>query len=73
MLPQELKSEVLRKARRRGVSLGQLIRESLQENLARPAVPAREDSLLSDNTVFSGRVPKHFAERHDDFLYGKDE
>ena len=71
MLPYDLKAEVIRKARKRGVSLGQFIRESLEENLKRPSKPAKVDPLLADEAVFTGRVPKDLSERHDEYLYGK--
>lgn len=68
MLPEELKSQALTLAREMGVSLGELIRESL-----RNAVQARKglrDSLLSDNVVSYRKGPKNVAADHDDYLAG---
>ncbi len=73
MLPPELKAEVTRTARKRRVSLGQFIRESLKENLKRPPQNVSSDSLLDDDAVFTGSVPRNISKRHDDYLYGTGE
>ncbi len=67
MLPRELKRRADERARRRGVSLGELVRESLTAYLTEPA--SAQDSLLSDRAVCRRRAPKDLAADHDRYLY----
>src|SRR5437763_1040006 len=56
MLPADLRRRAFLRARERGVSLGELIRQSLDSSLP-AAGPARaEDSLFADSEVFSGKA-----------------
>ena len=70
MLPQDLKARAARYADRRGVSLGRLIRDSLEERISRDAGP-KEDPFFADAFVFRGRSPKDLARNHDRHLYGE--
>ena len=70
MLPAELKHRANRLARRLGISLGELIRDSLREALNR-APEDSDDSLYTDRVVYSGPAPANLAADHDDYLYGK--
>ena len=71
MLPRELKLRALESARAKGISLGEIIRESLERALQEGANDSRaRDPLLSDSEVFSGEAPRDLAEHHDDYLYG---
>ncbi|MCI0444491.1 ribbon-helix-helix domain-containing protein [bacterium] len=72
MLPEDLKERGMRKARRRGISLGELIRESLQAQVEAPDVRQTEDPLFEDDVVFKGKAPKDFAKNHDRYLYGSE-
>lgn len=69
MLPSDLKTRALRRARSRGISLGEMIRESLAAMLAYGA-RKEGDSLLADKAVFDGSSPRDTAAKHDDYLYG---
>ncbi|MCI0617618.1 ribbon-helix-helix domain-containing protein [bacterium] len=72
MLPDDLKEKGMRKARRRGISLGELIRESLQAHVESPDVKQTEDPLYEDDATFNGKAPKDFAKKHDRYLYGSE-
>ena len=71
MLPQDLKMRAVRFANDMGVSLGELIRESLESVLSRSKKKAAtDDSLFSDNAVFKGKCPGDLSKNHDYYLYG---
>ena len=68
MLPPELQRQAAEAARRRGISLGELVRQSLLRETA-IAYRADADPFWTTAEVFhSGRTD--LAERHDDELYG---
>ena len=70
MLPAELKSRALGCARERGISLGELLRESLERQLETPIGERRAlDPLFSDNAVYEGDAPLDLSEHHDRYLY----
>lgn len=70
MLPEDLKATAQRYARRQGMSLGDLIRESLQQRLLQETGESRtQDPLFADQAVFEGDAPGDLASRHDDYLY----
>ena len=71
MLPDDLKMRALKRADIMGLSLGGLIRESLEKTLQTPDVDqADDDPFFADNVVFKGNTPKGLALNHDDYLYG---
>lgn len=68
MLPPELQRQAVQVARRRGITLGELVRQSLAREAA-TAYRAEADSFWAMDGVFhSGRG--NLAEQHDDELYG---
>ncbi len=71
MLPERLKTRAEREARRRGISLGELVRVSLQATTGGGG--AGDDPLFADKAVFSGESPADLAVDHDRYLYGADE
>jgi hypothetical protein len=72
MLPLELKEKAMRRARERGISLGEFLRESLELALNSGASKNRKDDpLFADRAVFDGDVPSDLSENHDRYLYGK--
>jgi hypothetical protein len=71
MLPSDLRRRAFRRARERGVSLGALIRESLDAAIPRTAQAAGDDPLFSDGAIFRGAAPRDLARHHDRYLYGK--
>jgi predicted DNA-binding protein len=70
MLPPELKHRAEQLAREEGVSLAELIRESLEARLSRQEV--RHDPFFSDDAVFEGDVPADFSKNHDKYLYDEE-
>jgi len=72
MLPQDLKLQAQRHARELGVSLGELIRESL-EAMIRGSDGDRStvDPFFSDNAVYVGEAPRDLSVNHDGYLYGE--
>jgi phosphatidylethanolamine-binding protein (PEBP) family uncharacterized protein len=71
MLPPELKAEASRRAQRMGVSLGELIRESLAAWLGKPDKSRTDDPFFSDDAVYDGPVPPDGSLNHDYYLYGE--
>ena len=71
MLPHDLKAKASNFARKMGMSLGQLIRETLEKNLDdRSNVHMAGDPFLDDNVTFDGDSPGNAASEHDRYLYG---
>ncbi len=70
MLPNDLKIKASQFAGKKGISLGQLIRDALEESIKTAADNENmDDPLFCDNAVFSGETPKDMAKNHDDYLY----
>jgi hypothetical protein len=69
MLPQELKSRALRKARSKGISLAELIRLALESQLAEARDPRDADPLMKDSAIFDGEAPEDLSANHDAYLY----
>jgi hypothetical protein len=72
MLPEELRRRAISSARQRGVSLGELIRESLDAAMPAVGYEAGPDPLYAD-VVFDGPAPRDLSTRHDEHLYDEDE
>jgi len=72
-LPAELRHRSTRRARERGLSFGQLVRESLSAELDRAPAGRDSDPLFADRTVYKGRAPNDVAAEHDAYLYGDQE
>lgn len=68
MLPEALRRRAATRASQRGISLGELIRDSL--GAALPGVSYDQDPLFED-AVFDGPAPRDLAARHDKYLYDK--
>lgn len=77
MLPLELKREAVRLARSLGISLGELVRSSLEATLRGHRGELREDPLYALDHVYDGPVPADLSADHDAYLYdaesGEDE
>ena len=74
MLQEQLKGRARQLARERGISLGQLIRESLEATLKDDGMSSsRRDPLFSDAGVYQGKAPSDLSLRHDEYLYGVSE
>lgn len=70
MLPENLKLAAEEKAFRTKRSLGQLIRDALERDLASTLSRDAQDPFLADARVFRGKSPRDLARNHDDYLYG---
>lgn len=70
MLSSELKTRAIQKAAQRGISLGELIRESLEATLNNPRDHFINDPLFADDAVFHDQGPGDLAKNHDQYLYG---
>jgi len=69
MLPLDLKQRASQVASRLGVSLGELIRQSLEAALRGDAGSIHEDPFFRDRAVYDGPVPPNAAADHDHYLY----
>jgi hypothetical protein len=68
MLPESLRRRALFRARQKGVSLGELIRDSLDAALPSLTDEAQADPLFED-VVFDGPAPADLSANHDRYLY----
>ena len=73
VLPQDLKARAIRLAKQLGISLGELVRQSLASQLKPVGRQASLDPLLADHAVYSASTPKDLAKNHDAYLYGESE
>jgi hypothetical protein len=69
-LPDELMEKAERSAEVRGLSLDDVVRESLEAHLHTLEIDRSQDSLFAYQGVYEGPVPADLSERHDDYLYG---
>lgn len=70
MLPSRLKNRAQALASRRGISIGELIRESLEEKLHLSKSESKaEEPFFKDTNFFDGDVPIDISEMHDRYLY----
>ena len=68
MLPEALRRRALSRAKQQGVSMGKLIRDSLDAALSAMTHDAERDPLFED-VVFDGPAPSDGASHHDRYLY----
>ena len=68
MLPPDLKLRAEREARRRGISLGQILRHSLETELRAGSHRALGDSFFADAAVYRGKVPRDLSTRIDEHI-----
>ncbi len=73
MLPVALKLKALEYARKKKVSLGELIRSSLATLLRSSSLSPKRDPLFSDTSVYRGSAPMDSSQNHDRYLYGEKE
>jgi hypothetical protein len=69
MLPHDLKIRAEEISKKKGVTLGEIIREGLREILNKSEA-ASGDAFFKDTAVFKGAAPKNLSSSHDDYLYG---
>jgi hypothetical protein len=70
MLPEDLKSQAIEYASECGLSLGEIIRESLENWLKNRKQRSSNDPLFHDVPVYDGPVPDDYSINHDRYLYG---
>ena len=68
MLPSELHEKAVRYAARRRLSLGQVVRTSLETALESTGNAELRDPLWADNETFHRTTPQHLARNHDRYL-----
>lgn len=68
MLPDSLKAKASRLAAKRGISLGELIREGLTKLCAKNS-SNQKDAFFSDDHTFTEETPDDLSVNHDDYLY----
>jgi hypothetical protein len=68
MLPEDLRQRALFRARQKGISLGELIRDSLNAVLPKATYDAHRDSLFED-VIYDGPAPADVSSDHDRYLY----
>lgn len=68
LLPATLRSKAAGVAKKKGISLSELIRRGLEAAVARDR--GADDPLFADGAVFTGDAPADASTRHDADLYG---
>ena len=68
LLPYDLKNKVHAFASKRGISVGELIRESLEEKLHQAKKKQKSDPFFDDLNFFIGDIPTDLAAKHDEYL-----
>jgi hypothetical protein len=71
MLPEGLRRRALSRARQKGVSLGELIRDSLDAALPAVAYDAEHDPLFED-VIYDGPAPADGSSKHDKYIYDEE-
>jgi hypothetical protein len=69
-LPSKLMELAENSAESMGISLDELVRESLELRLGKIEVSWENDPFLSDREVYEGPTPTDLVENLDDYLYG---
>jgi len=67
-LPPELREQMEREARARGMSLSDFVRQALERAIAQKPT---DDPLFADTAVYRDDGPEDTASRHDNYLYGE--
>ena len=71
MLPHDLKVQAVRFSEQKGVSLGQLIRECLQQAVQQAKKESgTQDCFFEDKGIYQGEAPDDLCSEHDAYLYG---
>ena len=71
MLPDALRRRAQFRARQKGISLGELIRDSLDAALPSATYDTRTDPLFED-VIFDGPAPADLSSKHDKYLYDEE-
>lgn len=68
MLPTNLKKRAQLFASKKGISFGELVRESLEEKLEQAKIAKKSDPFFDDSNFFNGDIPKDLSAKHDAYL-----
>ena len=68
MLPQALRQRALLRAKQKGISLGELIRDSLDAALPGVSYDVGGDPLF-ENVIYDGPAPSDASAKHDKYVY----
>ncbi len=71
MLPEGLRRRALSRAKQKGVSLGELIRDSLDAALPAMSYDVEHDPLFED-VFYDGPAPADISAKHDKYLYDEE-
>ena len=71
MLPEALRRRALSRAKQKGVSLGELIRDSLDAALPAVTYDVEHDPLFED-VIYDGPAPADGSSHHDKYLYDEE-
>jgi hypothetical protein len=71
MLPEGLRRRALSRAKQKGVSLGELIRDSLDAALPAVSHDGEQDPLFED-VIYDGPGPADVSAKHDKYLYDEE-
>jgi DNA-binding transcriptional ArsR family regulator len=71
MLPEDLRRRALSRAKQKGVSLGELVRDSLDATLPAVSYDAERDPLFED-VIYDGPSPADVSAKHDKYLYDEE-
>ena len=71
MLSEDLRRRAIFRAKQKGISLGELIRDSLDAALPKVSYEALGDPLFED-VVFDGPGHSDVAAKHDKYLYDEE-
>lgn len=69
MIPEDLKIRAEEFSRKKGLSLGEIVREAMRD-LLKKAEEDEGDSFFCDTAVYQKDVPKDLSRNHDEYLYG---
>jgi len=72
MLPRDLKLRVAQHAQKKGISMGELIRNAISAALSQSVDKvSTDDPLFTDNELYQGPAPADLSADHDQYLYGE--
>jgi predicted DNA-binding protein len=69
MLPDDLKTKAEEVSRKKGLSLGEFVREAVRDQVEK-AEEDTGDSFFCDTAVYRGPAPIDLSGNHDEHLYG---
>jgi len=69
MLPEDLKTKAKEISRKKGLSLGEFVREAMRD-LLKKSEEDTGDTFFCDTGVYHGPAPTDLSGNHDEYLYG---